>query len=51
MHWFFFQVTILVHITYHHNVDYGPKDLESKTITNKYHYYMFNDNEHDTLFV
>jgi hypothetical protein len=33
MHWFSFQVTILVHIIYHHNVDYSLEDLESKTIT------------------
>jgi len=43
MHWFFFQVIILVHITYYHNVGYSPKDPKSKAITNKYHYYMFND--------
>jgi hypothetical protein len=35
----------------HHNVNYSPKDPKSKAITNAYHYYVFDDKEHDTLFV
>jgi hypothetical protein len=34
---------ILVHITCCHSVDYYLEDLESKSITKKYHYHLFDD--------
>jgi hypothetical protein len=50
MHWYSFQITILVHITYRINHGYDPIHLESK-ILKKVHYYILDEKEHDTLFV
>jgi hypothetical protein len=46
MHWHSFQITILVHICYWWN----PTSTQKKLLT-KYHHYIYDDNEHDTLFV
>jgi hypothetical protein len=43
-------VTILVHITYHYNPEYDPTDPNSQ-VFKKVHYYVFDDNNHDTFFV
>ena len=38
-HWYSFQLTILVHITYTINPAYDPTDKKSKRMCTKYHYY------------
>jgi hypothetical protein len=43
-------VTILVHITYHRNPKYDPANPNSQVLK-KVHYYVFDDNSHDTFFV
>jgi hypothetical protein len=50
MHWFSFQITILVHITYHQNLTFDPTHPESK-ILKEVHYYICDEKEHDTLYV
>jgi hypothetical protein len=52
MHWHNFQLTILVHISYQWNLAYleDPNSNAKKLIVG-YHYYLFDDIEHDTLFV
>jgi hypothetical protein len=50
MHWFSFQITILVHITYRHNPNYELVTKNSK-ILKEVHYYVSNEKDHDTLFV
>jgi hypothetical protein len=50
MHWFSFQITVLIHITYHHNPHYDLVTKNSKTLK-EVHYYVFDENDHDTLFV
>jgi len=43
---------ILDHICYQWNLAYlaNPTSTQKKLMT-KYHYYIFDDNEHDTLFI
>ncbi len=50
MHQFFFQITILVHITYHHNPNYVANP-DGKKIIKEYQYYVLDDRDHGTLFV
>jgi hypothetical protein len=50
MHWFSFQITILVHITYRYNPNYVANP-NSKKIIKEYHYYVLDDKNHNTLFV
>jgi hypothetical protein len=50
MHWFSFQINILVHITYHHNLTFDPTYLKSR-ILKEVRYYILDKKEHDTLFV
>jgi hypothetical protein len=51
IHWHNFQVmSILVHITYQSNPYYDPAKPNSKVLK-EVHYYVFNDINHDTLFV
>jgi hypothetical protein len=52
MHWHSFQLTILVHICYRWNFACiaDPSSIENKFVT-KYHYYIFDNTKHDTLFV
>jgi len=50
MHWFSFHITIMVHITYRRNKDFDLIEHESK-ILKDIHYYISNENEHDTFFV
>jgi hypothetical protein len=50
MHWFSFQITILVHITYHRNLTFNPTYLKSR-ILKEIHYYISDKKDHDTLFV
>ncbi len=47
---FSFEITILVHITYWWNKDLDLIEHGSK-ILKKIHYYIFDEKEHDTLFV
>jgi len=52
MHCHSFQLTILVHICYRWNKDYlVNRYLNKEKLIIEYHYYLSNDNEHDTLFV
>ena len=51
MHWYNFQITILVHIMYTLNVDYNPCDPSSKRLKTEYFYYVSDDPKHDSLFV
>jgi hypothetical protein len=39
MHWFFFQITILIHISYKHELDYDPIIDTSKSFK-EVHYYV-----------
>ena len=50
-HWFSFQCTILVHITYRLNESYNLADPNSKRLHTEYHYYISDDRCHDSLFV
>jgi hypothetical protein len=50
MHWYSFQITILVHITYWINPGYDLVHLESK-ILKEVHYYISHEKEHNTLFM
>jgi hypothetical protein len=50
MHWHNFQVTILVHITYRCNLEYDLANPNSQ-VFKEVHYYVFDDNSHDTFFV
>ncbi len=50
MHWYSFQITILVHKTYRINLGYDLVHLESKILKEVY-YYISDENEHDILFV
>jgi hypothetical protein len=51
MHWYNFQLTILVHITYSVNPEYNRLDPQSKRLLTAYHYYISDDRVHDSLFV
>ena len=50
-HWFSFQCTILVHITYQINASHNPDDPKSKRLQTQYHYYISDDRVHDSLYV
>ena len=50
-HWYNFQVTILVHITFIFNPLYDPSVKHSKRHIMEYHYYISDDRKHDNLFV
>ncbi len=50
MHFFSFQIIVLVHITYLHNLDYDLVIQISK-IVKEVHYYASIEKDHDTLFV
>ncbi len=50
MHWFSFQIIILVHIMYQWNKDFDPIELGFR-ILKKIHYYIYDEKEHDILFV
>ncbi len=39
MHWHIYQVSILVHTSFHHNPTLNPYDDDSKILT-KYHFYI-----------
>jgi hypothetical protein len=39
-----------VHITYHHNRGHDVRDFDFP-LFKKFHYYVFNDTSHDSLFV
>jgi hypothetical protein len=49
-HWFSFQVTILVHISFRLNPAWDTTDLSSRVLT-EYHFYISDDKMHDNLFV
>ncbi len=50
MHWFSFQIIVLVHITYLHDLDYDLI-IPNFKILKEAHYYASNEMDHDTLFV
>jgi hypothetical protein len=50
MHWDFFQVTILVHITFRVDPTSGQRN-DDKNIIMETHFYVLDDKEHCTLFV
>jgi hypothetical protein len=50
MHWLSFQMTVLVHITYQHNLDHDVA-LNRPEILKEVHYYVSNEKDHNTLFV
>jgi hypothetical protein len=50
-HWFNFQLSILVHITYQVDLVWDPLDLDSLRLIIKYHYHLSNDCKHDNQFV
>lgn len=51
MHWYNFQITILVHIMYRVNDHFNPQDPKSKRLKTDYFYYVSDDPKHDSLFV
>jgi hypothetical protein len=52
MHWHSCQLTILVHICYMWNLTYIANiDCGENKLLVKYHYFILDDVEHDTLFV
>lgn len=52
MHWRKLQITILVHLTYRWNPNFDENTLEQgPKIIKELHYYVSDDNSHDTLFV
>ncbi len=50
MHLHNFQVSILVHNTYHHNPRHDAKNFDYPLLK-EIHYYVSNDTSHDSLFV
>jgi hypothetical protein len=50
-HWYNFQMTILVHITYKMNLDHNQDDPRSCRLIIEYHYYCSHDKKHYNLFV
>jgi hypothetical protein len=50
MHWYNFQINILVHITYIVNPEFGLKSPENPQILKKVHYYKSDDKNHDSLY-
>jgi hypothetical protein len=50
IHWHSYQVTILVHITWLRNLNFGLHD-ETSNVIMKYHFYTSNDKSHDSYFV
>ncbi len=50
MHKHSYQISILVHITYHPNPTFDPNDAYYFLIT-KYHYYISDPHKHDSYFV
>jgi hypothetical protein len=51
MHWYNFQITILVHITYRMNLNFDPTIFQCSWILKGVHYYVSDDKTHDSLFV
>jgi hypothetical protein len=49
-HWFSFQVTILVHISFHLNPAWDTIDSSTRVLT-EYHFYISDDKTHDNMFV
>lgn len=50
MDWHSYQISISVHISFHHNSTMDPNDEDSK-ILKKYHFYISDDCKHDSKFV
>jgi hypothetical protein len=50
-HWYNFQLTILVHITYSVNPSFNVLDPKSKRLKTNYFYYISDDKIHDSRFV
>jgi hypothetical protein len=45
-----YQISILLHINFHHNCTLDLYDENSRILT-KYHFYISDDHEHDSKFV
>lgn len=50
MHWHSYQINILVHICFCHNLHFDPYN-EKTSIFNEYYFYISNDHKHDSEFV
>ncbi len=50
MHYHSYQISILVHISFHHNPTSDPYDEDSKILT-EYHFYILDDPKHNSKFV
>ncbi len=50
MHWHSHQISILVHIGFHHNLAPDPYDEDLKILT-EYQFYISNNCKHDLEFV
>jgi hypothetical protein len=50
MHWHSYQISILMHISFHHNPTPNPYDEDLRILT-EYHFYISNDHKHDLEFV
>jgi hypothetical protein len=51
MHWYNFQITFLVHITYKVDLHFNLANPQSSKILKEVHYYISDDKTHDYLFV
>jgi hypothetical protein len=50
MHWHSHQIIILIHISYHLNLDYELYDEDSKVLI-EYHFYVLDDQKQNNEFV
>jgi len=50
MHWPNYQISILVHISFHHNLAPNPYD-ENLRILIEYHFYILDNRKHNSKFV
>jgi hypothetical protein len=52
MHWYNFQINIMVHITYRKNLDFdNTTPDQNPPFLKKVHYYILDNKIHDSLFV
>jgi hypothetical protein len=49
-HWYNWQVTILVHLTFRINPNWDGIDLSCKILT-EYHFYVSDDETYDNIFI
>ncbi len=50
-HWYNFQITIIVHLTWKINLDFKHGNDEKTKMIIEFHFYISDDRKHDNLFV